>query len=663
MFCEKHIDLAKIKYRKAYFEKFKGDSRKQWQMINSLLNRKNKTTHINKLIGDEGVIINKPESIANSFNDYFCNIASNLKNDTHSSAREHEQFLKNSISRSMYLNMTDAGEVHKTINSFKNKATGDTKIDALKIANTSHNFTNVLAMIINKSFQEGVFPEQMKMARVIPIHKEGSKSDVGNYRPISLLTSFSKIFEKLMHCRLLKFLESNNSLFEMQYGFRPGRSCEHALLNAQNLLLESLTKHQISLLLLIDFSKAFDMVDHSILLKKLEHYGVRGLALKWIGSYLSGRKQFVSVNGSNSNTRDIKYGVPQGSILGPLLFIIYINDIPEIARFAKFILYADDANIILTADTIEMIHSQLSKLIACLVTWVSANGLALNLKKTKYMIFSRTRHTNLPAPLVISNTAIERKSEARFLGVIIDESLNWSRHVKTIISKMSRYVGIMYKIKKFLPLTARLQIYHSFVQSHLNFCSLVWGFSAKSNIEALFSKQKKGLRAVVPGFINYKFRDGEIPGHTKSFFSEYKILTVQGIIALNALLFIRKTRHFPSLLPTSVAATISKESPVPDSTHVTCENWLNSYNNHFYRKSLFFKGPLLLLSSGVEETLSLASLLTISCYKTNVKDFLLKIQSGSDPTNWQNSNFPLYNITGLRKSDITNRTNINYIED
>ena len=279
------------------------------------------------------------------------------------------------------------------------------------------------------------------------------------------------------------------------------------------------------------------------------------------------------------------------------------------------------------------------------------------------MIFSRSRQTNLPAPLVISNTAIERKSEARFLGVIIDESLNWSRHVKTIISKMSRYVGIMYKIKKFLPLTARLQIYHSFVQSHLNFCSLLWGFSAKSNIEALFSKQKKGLRAVVPGFINYKFRDGEIPGHTKSFFSEYKILTVQGIIALNALLFIRKTRHFPSLLPTSVVATISKESPVPDSTHVTCENWLNSYNNHFYRKSLFFKGPLLLLSSGVEETLSLASLLTISCYKTNVKDFLLKIQSGSDPTNWQNSNFPLYNITGLRKSNITNRTNINYIED
>ena len=148
------------------------------------------------------------------------------------------------------------------------------------------------------------------------------------------------------------------------------------------------------------------------------------------------------------------------------------------------------------------------------------------------MIFSRSRSVDLPDSLIISNTPIERKSEARFLGVIIDESLNWSSHVKTVLSKMSRYVGIMYKIKRYLPLTARLQIYHSFVQSHLNFCSLLWGFTSKSSIDALFSKQKKGLRAVIPGFINYKYRDGEIPGHTKSAFTEYKILTNHGIMLM-----------------------------------------------------------------------------------------------------------------------------------
>ena len=190
------------------------------------------------------------------------------------------------------------------------------------------------------------------------------------------------------------------------------------------------------------------MVEHSILLKKLEHYGIRGVTLKWMESYLNDRKQYVSVNGSCSSVHNIKFGVPQGSILGPLLFIVYINDIPEISRFAKFILYADDANIILTDETVEGINRQLSILVNNLVEWVRSNGLALNLKKTKYMIFSRSRGIELPSPLVISNTAIERKKEARFLGVIIDESLSWSAHIKTVLSKMSRYVGIMYKIKK-----------------------------------------------------------------------------------------------------------------------------------------------------------------------------------------------------------------------
>ena len=138
----------------------------------------------------------------------------------------------------------------------------------------------------------------MKTTKITPIHKEGSKINAENYRPISILSSFSKIYEKLMHIRISNFLESNNSIYECQYGFRSGRSCEQALLNAQNILLESLSKQQISLLLLIDFSKAFDMVDHSILLYKLEHYGIRGVALKWLESYLSNRKQFVSINGS-----------------------------------------------------------------------------------------------------------------------------------------------------------------------------------------------------------------------------------------------------------------------------------------------------------------------------------------------------------------------------
>ena len=439
-FCAKHVEIAKAKYYKSFFEKYKDDSRKQWQMINSLLNRKIKSSNVSKLIDDNGNTTSTSSAIADLFNTYFSNIASDLKQKNseggvHSNNEDHnfyEKFLKNPVSDTIYLMEVEPGEVFKIINSFKNKSTRDTKISALKIANTSYSFTSTLAMVINKSFREGVFPEQMKLAKVIPLHKGGTKTDIGNYRPISLLDTFSKIYEKLMHTRILDFLQQNNSLYESQYGFRPGRSCEHALLNAQNSILDSLNKRQISLLLLLDFSKAFDMVEHSILLKKLEHYGIRGLALNWLKSYLINREQFVSVNGSDSSTQTLKYGIPQGSILGPLLFIIYINDIPEIARFAKFILYADDANIIITANTIEEINTQLNELVQNLVKWVNCNGLALNLKKTHYMIFSRST-VDLPSPIFILDKLIERKQEARFLGVIVDEFLNWSKQLKNFI--------------------------------------------------------------------------------------------------------------------------------------------------------------------------------------------------------------------------------------
>ena len=224
----------------------------------------------------------------------------------------------------------------------------DTKICPLKKLSGISKIHEVLAETINCSLNEGIFPAQLKVAKVIPIHKGGEKTDVSNYRPISLLSTFSKIYKKVMRTRLTNFFDSYNILYEMQYGFRKGRSCEHVLLVAQNELLMALNKKQISILLLIDFSKAFDMVDHEILLKKLHHCGIRGKALKWVQSYLNYRMQYVSINGNDSSTKVLKYGVPQGSILGPLFFIIYVNDIPEILAITKFILYADDANIILT---------------------------------------------------------------------------------------------------------------------------------------------------------------------------------------------------------------------------------------------------------------------------------------------------------------------------
>ena len=367
----------------------------------------------------------------------------------------------------------------------------------------------------------------------------------------------------------------------------------------------------------------------------------------------------MSINGSDSEKLTMNYGVPQGSILGPILIVIHINDIPEIAQYAKFILYADDANIILTADTIEEINIRLKTLINVLQEWVYSNGLALNVKKTKYMIFSRARNIDLPEPFVISETPIERMHEARFLGVIMDESLNWSKHINAFHTKMSRYIGLMYKIKKVLALQTRLQIYHSFVQSYVNYCSLVWGFSNKSNLEKLFIKQKQALRAVIPGFINYKYKDGKTPGHTKNKFSEYKILTIQNIIALNAFIFMHKAQCYPSLLPQSIRETIPLDSPIAGSTHETCENWLKKYSNFNFTKSLFYKGPLLLSGTQIMGHLHLTSFLSIKTFKTNIKTEILGLQ-GSGESCEHNNNFLIYNINGLDKSQASYRVNVDY---
>ena len=225
---------------------------------------------------------------------------------------------------------------------------------------------------------------------------------------------------------------------------------------------------------------------------------------------------------------------------------------------------------------------------------------------------------------------------------------------------MSRYIGIMYKIKKCLPLTARLQIYHSFVQSHVHYCSVVWGFSNKSNLEKIFAKQKMGLRAIIPGFINYSYKDGKIPGHTKSKFKEYSILSIHNVVAFNTLIFMQKIHNYPSLLPQSIKDTIRIDSPVHGSSYESCGNWMNTYNNAHYSKSIFFKGPLLSFGTKITELLPLTSFLSIKLYKTNVKQALLTIQGSGDSCEWQNDNFMLYNVEGLRRSKVSYRVNIDY---
>ena len=305
-------------------------------MINTLLNRNRKHKKFYKIRDVQGNVATSPQAIAEKFNEYFANIAGNLKTKLPQTTGSPVQFLGPRIEDNINLRRTNDVEVSQIIENLKVKATSDLNVSTIKnAAKTNSKFNHVIAHIINTSLIEGVFPTALKMAKVVPIHKGGCKHDIQNYRPISLLSAFSKIYEKVMYSRMHDFLSNNKVLIENQFGFRRGRSCEHALLTAQNEILTTLSKKQISMLLLIDFSKAFDMVDHDILLAKLDHYGIRGITHTWIKSYLSGRKQKVALNDKFSSTLEMCYGVPQGCILGPLFFIIYINDIPNICKIEK----------------------------------------------------------------------------------------------------------------------------------------------------------------------------------------------------------------------------------------------------------------------------------------------------------------------------------------
>ena len=374
----------------------------------------------------------------------------------------------------------------------------------------------------------GIYPNILKIACVTSLFKSGSPENLNNYRPISSLPILNIIFEKLLYNRLLKFLETNNFFSKSQYGFRKGKKTTDAVVKLLNNVYDSFNKKNYLGAVFIDLSKAFDTVDHHILLQKLENYGIRGIPLMLFKSYLSHRRQFVSLNGVNSPPLQISLGVPQGSVLGPLLFLIYINDLPNALDLLQPVLFADDTTLYFTHSNPYTLCRTISKELKQLHNWLISNRLTLNINKSYYIIFS-LRDIPPDINISIANTTLERKSEGKFLGIIIDDKLNFDSHINAVSTNVSKWTGTLYKLKTHIPLNILINLYYAFIYPHLNYGILAWGSTIASHMYPLVILQKRLIRILT---------NSDYLAHTSPLFKDKSLIKIKDIYSTHCLLYL-----------------------------------------------------------------------------------------------------------------------------
>ena len=525
---------SKVKYFQNYFTENKSNMKLLWQGIKNVMKVNGNEHSICKLIDKNGCKITDPDKIANNFNNYFLNVANKITSNIPRNPNSALRHLNAPNNNSFFISPTVPNEVSSIIQSLKkNKSSGPNGIPVKLLKILDPLISVQLSLIINDSFQKGIFPEKLKIAKVIPIFKKGDTSKNSNYRPISLLSIFSKIFEKLMHQRLYNFLELHDILFQMQFGFRNGHSTNHALISLSESIKCTLDSNRVGCGIFIDLQKAFDTVNHTILLQKLSHYGIRGTSLLWFQSYLTDRQQYVSINNHSSQLGGITCGVPQGSVLGPLLFLIYINDLPNVSKVLSFFLYADDTNIYYESVNITKLRNKLVKELVKVKSWLEINKLALNIEKKNFVVFHSSRKKLLDdIQIRFGKKPMARARYVKFLGVLMDEHLTWKFHISELTKKLSRTTGVFFKIRHYLPLEILKNLYYSIFSSFLSYGSSTWGLSYDTYIAPLFLLQKKVLRSI-------SFQP--LVSSTKTIFHSLKILKLNDMITHEILKFVYKS--------------------------------------------------------------------------------------------------------------------------
>jgi len=576
-----------------------------WKIINSLIKNKRNLHPDIEIVSDHGIVKNNVD-VANHFNNYFVNVAANLESKIPAPVLSPLEYMGDRVTSSFFVLPVSSEDVRTEIMKLKCKSCNLESVPPYIYKLCESSLTIIIARLFNLSVVHGIFPECLKTSRVIPVFKRGDKTSMNNYRPISTLPIMSKLFEKLMKKQLCNFLTYSDILTPCQFGFRQNSSTSDAILEFLHSTVNSLDSGDCIIATYLDFAKAFDTVRHDVLLDKLEHLGVRGIILDWFRSYLSGRYQYVNVGDSSSALRRITSGVPQGSVLGPTLFLLYINDMARCSERLKFVHFADDTTVFCSGRDIEEASVCMNDELKRLVAWLRDNRLILNTDKTSYMIFSDVNNFHVP-DIRISNNTINQVEVANFLGVKIDCKLTFKAHIDDLCNSVSRSVGIINKISSMVPPASKKLLYYALIYSKVSYGILAWGRSSLSNtnrVGKLLDRAKRIVSYSPNGLVGSC-------GDMLNFESMYHYFS-----CIKMFKIVKSGQHpyFNNIL----------NHLVPQHAHRTRFSMCDSFNTPFYHKSKSQKGFLYQsISNWNTLPADIKSCQTLDSFKRGLKKYLI----------------------------------------
>ena len=567
--------VAKQNYFNDQFDLYIKNSKQTWSVIREVIGCKKQKDQLPGFFRSNGAILNDYLDIANGFNTFFSQVGPNLASEIDNTNFRYENYLKDRNDTSFKFSKISEVDILNICKLLKPKvSSGADFISNKLLQKIAPIIITPLYYLINLSLESGYVPRELKLAKIIPVYKDGDKHEFTNYRPISLLSSFSKLLEKIVSRQIIGFLNTHNVLYMHQYGFRTNHNTSQPVVHFTHKIYNALNQKPsaTTLAIFIDLKKAFDTVDHDILLNKLEHYGIRNKANLWFRNYLTEREQFVTINGINSENEIVKCGVPQGSVLGPLLFLIFINDLPNATEFFT-LLFADDTTFQVSGFDTKKLFDEANIELQKASNWFRANKLTLNVKKTKFMLFSGQSkiHDLGDLKLKINGKDIDqignncKDKYFKFVGHVLDENLTWEGHIEHICKKLASANFAINSSKNFLPHKIRKNIYFSLFDCHLNFGNILWGCAANKLIKKVDTLQKKCIRNVSLKKYN---------AHSEPIFKELGILKNSDKITYCQAVFMRQYRN--KKLP------ISFENMFPEITNL---DELQTRNNDYNYKN------------------------------------------------------------------------------